>query len=545
MRAERRVPVEAVGLGGVAVGARPGDGAHGGLLAGDEVVPVHVPTLGLGEDDGRVGGVDDGEEAVAIGGLVPVLVSNAVKRARVGGAAPGIVVLEATADVVRIAHVVADRVELAEGQVVEHAPVGGPVPGRGDAAVAPEDEVVGVVRVDPECMMVDVDLLGTVVAEGAAAIVGDHQRASQEVDAVHVARVDPHLGVVHRTRVGPGHLFPAVAPVEGAEEAVLRLATSAAPATAESLVGTARFRLHKRVDDIPVLAEDIDADPSLVALGKTFAELGPAVAPVERTVDAASGTAPVEPPAGALALVHRGEDRVGVARVHGEVDRAGVFVDVQDLLPRLAPVLRSEDAAFLVRPPQIAHRRHVHDVRIARVDEDAPDVLCAFEPHVPPCVSGVGRLVDPVAPAGGLAVLRLSGAHPDQVRVRLVQCDVSNGAGGLVVEERRPGSAVVHGLPDPAGSGRDVEDLRLRLDDCEVGDAPAHQGRPDAAVLEVRDGGLEGGLGGGVRRRGGGSAEDGQEEEGAVGLHRVAPGIGWVGSPSKVRSRGRLRNRTA
>ena len=190
---ERRVPVVAVGLGGVAVLARAGDGPHGGLLAGGEVVPVHVPALRLGEDDRRVGGVHDGEEAVAVGHLVPVLMADAVEGEGVGGPAPGVVVLQPAAHEVRIAHVVADGVELAQRQVVEHAPVRGAVPARGQAAVASQDDMVGIVGVDPERVVVDVHLLGAVAAEGAPAVVGHHQAAPEHVDAVHVRRVDAHL----------------------------------------------------------------------------------------------------------------------------------------------------------------------------------------------------------------------------------------------------------------------------------------------------------------------------------------------------------------
>ena len=133
------------------------------------------------------------------------------------------------------------------------------------------------------------------------------------------------------------------------------------------------------------------------------------------------------------------------------------------------------------------------------MDEDAPDVLAALEPHVPPGVSAVDGLVDAVAPAGRLPVLRLPGADPDQVRVRLVEGDVADGARGLVVEDRRPRGAVVPGLPDAARAGADEEDLRLRLDHREVRDAAAHERGPELAVLEMREGGLERGLGVGMR----------------------------------------------
>ena len=132
------------------------------------------------------------------------------------------------------------------------------------------------------------------------------------------------------------------------------------------------------------------------------------------------------------------------------------------------------------------------------MDEDASDVPAPLKPHVPPGVSTVDGLVDAVAPAGRLPVLRFAGADPDQVRVRLVEGHVADGARGLVVEDRRPRGAVILGLPDAARARADVEDLRLRLHHGEVGDAPAHERGPEFAILQVRDGGLERGLGVGV-----------------------------------------------
>ena len=385
----------------------------------------------------------------------------------------------------------ADGVELAERQVVEHAPVRGAVPARGHAPVAPQNQVVRVRRVDPEVVVIDVHLGGAVAPEGAPAVVRHHQRAPEHVDAVHVGRVDAHVRVVHRARVGVRHLLPRVPAVERTEEPAPRRPS----APSEALARCPRLGLDQRVHDVPVPAEDIHPDASLVAIGESLGQFRPGVAPVQGAVEPAPRSAPVEAPPGAPPLVHPREDGVGVARVHRHVDGAGVLIDIEDPLPALAPVLRPEDPALLVGPPQIADRRDVHDIRIARMDEDAPDVLAPLEPHVPPGLPAVDRLVDAVPPARRLPVLRLPGADPDQVRIRLVERDGSDGARRLIVEERRPGSAVVLGLPDPSRARAYIEDLRLRLHHRDVRDAPTHERRPELAILEMRDGRLERGLG--------------------------------------------------
>ena len=99
------------------------------------------------------------------------------------------------------------------------------------------------------------------------------------------------------------------------------------------------------------------------------------------------------------------------------------------------------------------------------------------KPLVHPRAAAVRRRVDAVAPRRRLPVLGLARADPHEIRVRLVDGHVADRTRRLVVEQRRPRGAVVLGLPQPAGRGPEIEDLRLRLDDVEVGDAPPHERR--------------------------------------------------------------------
>ena len=54
-------------------------------------------------------------------------------------------------------------------------------------------------------------------------------------------------------------------------------------------------------------------------------------------------------------------------------------------------------------------------------------------------------------------------------------------------------------LPQAAGGRAQIEDLRLRLDDGDVGDPPCHEGRADLPVLEMGEGRFDRGLGGAGR----------------------------------------------
>ncbi len=77
----------------------------------------------------------------------------------------------------------------------------------------------------------------------------------------------------------------------------------------------------------------------------------------------------------AAALVRGSVEDVGVARVHDYVGDAGVFADIERLRPRLAAVGGLVKAAIAARAPERALRSNVDDVGIARVNQDAGDVL--------------------------------------------------------------------------------------------------------------------------------------------------------------------------
>src|SRR5690349_20598821 len=94
-------------------------------------------------------------EAVAAGDREPVGVGDRTVLATTRPA-PRAVVLRAAADVVRDLEVVADVVELAARQVRREIIVAAAVPGDRDPTVVTDDEVVGVVRIDPHRVVVDV-----------------------------------------------------------------------------------------------------------------------------------------------------------------------------------------------------------------------------------------------------------------------------------------------------------------------------------------------------------------------------------------------------
>jgi hypothetical protein len=230
---------------------------------------------------------------------------------------------------------------------------------------------------------------------------------------------------------------------------------------------------------------------------------GPRLPGVRRLPDAAAGTAAVEAPGRAAALIRRAVQDVRVDRVHDDVGEARVLVDELRERPVGAAVRRLVEAALLVRSEQVPDRGDVEDIRVLRMDDDARDALCLLQPHLLPRLAGVGGLVDAGAERGALAVVRFARADIHDVRIRRCDRDVADRRDRLLVEHGRERRPVVDGLPHATGRERDVVDVGIALDHGEVIDAPDHVGGADGSpreVLEDRIGAL---MDGWRRRRGG------------------------------------------
>jgi hypothetical protein len=62
-----------------------------------------------------------------------------------------------------------------------------------------------------------------------------------------------------------------------------------------------------------------------------------------------------------------------VIRIRYQADGAGIVVDEQNLLPRLASISGLEDPAVKVRREHMAHRCYIDNVRVFLVDHDRAD----------------------------------------------------------------------------------------------------------------------------------------------------------------------------
>src|SRR5262249_53482527 len=157
--------------------------------------------------------------------------------------------------------------------------------------------------------------------------------------------------------------------------------------------------------------------------------------------------------------------------------------DRQHLLPGLAAVGGFVQPAVAAGVPERALGGDVDHVGVARVDDDAADVLRVLQADVAPGLAAVVGAVDAVAVGDAALAVVLRGADPDDVGVLRVEGDGADGVRALVIEDGDPGGAGVAGLPDAARSGRDVIVAGVLRIDREGDDAAGGERGADRAEL--------------------------------------------------------------
>ncbi len=200
-----------------------------------------------------------------------------------------------------------------------------------------------------------------------AAVVGDH-------DSLVVGRVDPHI---------------------------VRVATAPRGVLHEAAPSVHRHREAHGGEVDPVLVLGVHPEAGVGEPAADARQPLPAVPAVLRTPDAAVGPAAVQPPGVDLHVPEGGEEDAGVARIHREVDAAGVLRDVEDPLPAVAAIGGAIDAPLRLRTVGVAQSAGEDDVGVPRVDLDASDASGGFKSLLFPRVATIGRAVDPRRPWRG------------------------------------------------------------------------------------------------------------------------------------------------
>ena len=439
--------------------------------------------------------------------------------------APRAVVLQPRAHVIRERHVVADDVRLRQGDHVQEHKVSAAVPRLRHAAVVADDEVTRVVGIDPHGVVIHVDALRR-VADGLAAVVGEIDGRRGPVHAVGVLGIGAHLGVVEGADVVAVHLGPRRAAVARAVQAGGTRLRRLGFVDARIRRGV---RFDQRVDHFGVAARDGEPDAPLQRLGEAAAlHLDPRLPAVGRLPQGAARPAALQEVGAAHPLPARGEQHLGVGRVHGNVDEARLVADELDELPGLAAVGRLVEAALGVRAPRPSQGGDVHDVRIGRVHDDAADRPRLLEPHRLPGEPAVGRFENAAARRDGVAGVLFARPRPHLRRVAGGDGQLAHRDAALIVEDRPERDAGVGRLPDPARRARDEKRFRRAGDADHAGGAAAHVGGADVAPAETGEQGRVEGLSGLSGEGAGQGHQDGQARPRAQGHNDglVTEGLG-------------------
>src|SRR5260370_18852716 len=105
-------------------------------------------------------------------------------------------------------------IKLADRHLVEKIPVLHAIVGHVKTAVAADDHVPAVARVDPQGVLIIVDAPAAIRDEGLAAVRGPERTEAANVDTFVVAGIDADLAEIHRPRVEAVDPRPGVAPVD-------------------------------------------------------------------------------------------------------------------------------------------------------------------------------------------------------------------------------------------------------------------------------------------------------------------------------------------
>ena len=140
---------------------------------------------------------------------------------------------------------------------------------------------------------------------------------------------------------------------------------------------------------------------------------------------------------------------VGIGWIDGDVGSAGILVLVEDFLPVLAAVGGDKDAALFVGTVGMAQHGGEEMVGIARIDGQRGNLLAVAQAEVRPGLAGVGGFVDAVADGEIGTLQAFAAGDVNDVRIRGRDRDGANGLRGFVVEDGRPGAAVVVGFQTP------------------------------------------------------------------------------------------------
>ena len=229
-----------------------------------------------------------------------------------------------------------------------------------------------------------------------------------------------------------------------------------------------------------------DAKPYLahIGLGKAVDEVCPVVPAIGRFVNAAARTEFIDIPWHTVHLPHRSVDDFGIIGIGSKVGCASLVVYEKNLLPSLAPVLGTENAALFVRSVRVADRGDINQIRVLGIDQDLADLTRIAQADVLPSFARIGRFVDTIAVRNVRAQARFTHSNVNYVRVGFGNRDRTNGTGGeVMIRDVRPSDPGIGCFPYTAAGCPHVIHHTI-IDEPGYGRYPPAAIRTDRAPLQ-------------------------------------------------------------
>ena len=324
-----------------------------------------------------------------------------------------------------------------------------PVDGDAHTAVVAHHEAVGIRRVPPDVVQVTT---GTrrVRHLRDTAIAGAHEAHADHEELVRITRTDTESRVVLRTL----------------QQVVIAVHRAPAAATVIRAIERRLLHLDQRVQATCICARHADGDlahrallrqslaPSLPV--RAAIQAHPRVATVTRHPETTACAAGVLVPRHDVLLPAGGEEHARVGGIHRDVDDAGAVIHEQHLLPLPAPVDGAPEPTIRLRPVAMSLRGGIHDVRVGRMNEHAPDAARVLQSHAIPVLPRVGRTIDAIADGDVAAQEGLTGAEPDDVRIAGRHRHRADRRHAQRVGHRHPARATIRALEQATTRGTRV-----------------------------------------------------------------------------------------
>src|SRR5580700_526943 len=211
----------------------------------------------------------------------------------------------------------------------------------------------------------------------------------------------------------------------------------------------------------------------------------PLRSPVAGDIHSAPGTTTKLGPGMHFQLPHPGKEHAGIVGIHGKARASDVLSRKKHTFPMLAAVHGPEHAAFLLRSGRTTKRTSENDIGIRRADDNSADPPSLLQPHIRPCLTRIGGLIDSISYHVTIADHpSLAGSRPHDTGIRRCDGQRPNGRNRLLIENGRPAIAAVGRFPDPARGSSGVVSAWISGYSSDGRDAVSHS-RPNKAKSKL------------------------------------------------------------